>query len=198
MTWLFLVIIWNESCFSRAGLTKQPTSAIMLDILQVFSFSIRHSKLFLRQFFKWSLQIYCCGYLLNNQFLAFVIVFLSSLSFLLPFFIILTFCSHLLPLSLSVELFSSWPPSAYLFIFSYFSTHFLFYLLWSFSHAFTPYFNLHYHCSPSQPEKKPQSCWWSFYSFVMRGKTFESVPNSQDPSDPSDDFYSECFIKRSI
>lgn len=35
-----------------------------------------------------------------------------------------------------------------------------------------------------------------FYSFVMRGKTFESVLNSQDPSDPSDDFYSECFIKR--
>lgn len=132
----------------------------------------------------------------NNQFLAFVIVFLSSLSFLLPFFIILTFCSHLLLPSLSVELFSSWPPSAYLFIFSYFSTHFLFYLLWSLSHAFTPYFNLHYHCSPSQPEKKPQSCWWSFYSFVMRGKTFESVLNSQDPSDPSDDFYSECFIKR--
>lgn len=118
MTWLFLVIIWNESCFSKVGLTKQLTSTIMPDILQVFSFSVRHSKLFLRQSFK-GVHIFTVVDICwtTNFSLAFVIVFLSSLSFLLPFFIILTFCSYLLPSSLSVELFSSWPPSAYLFWF---------------------------------------------------------------------------------
>lgn len=118
MTWLFLVVIWNESCFSKVGLTKQLTSTIMPDILQVFSFSVRHSKLFLRQSFK-GVHIFTVVDICwtTNFSLAFVIVFLSSLSFLLPFFIILTFCSYLLPSSLSVELFSSWPPSAYLFWF---------------------------------------------------------------------------------
>lgn len=78
----------------------------------------RHSKLFLRQSFK-GVHIFTVVDICwtTNFSLAFVIVFLFSLSFLLPIFIILTFCSHLLPSSLSVELFSSWPPSAYLFWF---------------------------------------------------------------------------------
>ena len=34
-----------------------------------------------------------------------------------------------------------------------------------------------------------------FCSFVMKGKTFKSVLNSQDPSDPSDDFIASALLR---
>lgn len=168
----------------------------MLDILQAFSFQSDTQSYSWDNpsngVYKFTVVDICWTTNFLLLLLCSCLVFLSSL----PFFIILNFCSHL-PSSLTFsEPFSSWPPSAYLF--------YIFIFFYTFS--FTCFDHLVMHsphiltCINTVPLK---STWKETSQLLMillflcnERQDFESVLNSQDPSDPSDDFYSECFIKR--